>query len=496
MFIRDDFDGPTDLWTGFDIYQDNQGLNPGGVTPIYEAGYMFLNPTNLRAGVRYSTFTLPGNFFVELSGFRSWDTQNFPSAELARAWAGPFQMKRADQLTDDPGLYGKSHRIWWGIPTARHTSLDEWTHYPLDLNAVFNWPNDTSKTLLNFLARFQRTGDTIEITHWDGSGFVPFRSYTIEHPDEDVYFEFIALDGSSFTFSATGYEVFTTYSVVTASGAAPLFVSGNDSSIIGSGHVPVAIHGKDVASGVLPISSWGVDSDSGDLPLAILYPSLSIGDGPLFLKAPEPASGLISLNTAGIGFVSGIIPSLIMGHEPLPDDSCPVLDPAAAIQIPQVLIQVYQDNIDALIDQLGKNIKLEFDPIMTICPNCEYDPINRRSRGIYKTDGPVPFSRGKCPYCKGIGFLETPVTECIRGLVGWDQDDDETYAMGLREPTHMVRIKTYLHHVASLVKANSAVINPDTAKTLPVRAKLIRKPVPLGLRESRYCLSFWEVVDG
>lgn len=184
------------------------------------------------------------------------------------------------------------------------------------------------------------------------------------------------------------------------------------------------------------------------------------------------------------------------GHAPLPGGSCPTLDPLASIQISDELIGVYQENIDALINQLGKNVYLEFDPAKTICPNCEYDPINKRSRNIYKTGGPQPFSSGRrCPYCKGVGFTSQPVVECIKSLIKWNPRDAKKYGIAVREGTSIVRLKTYLTHAPSMIRANAALVNVEISDELSLRVKLIRKPIPVGLREDRYCVSFWELVQ-
>ena len=112
---------------------------------------------------------------------------------------------------------------------------------------------------------------------------------------------------------------------------------------------------------------------------------------------------------------SGNLGLFINGVQPRSVVSCPTLDPTASIQITDELINVYQSRIDALINQLGKSVFLEFDPIIDPCPNCTYDTMRKRSTGIYIPGGPRPFARGRrCPYCKGKGLIQTPVQKCIR----------------------------------------------------------------------------------
>lgn len=179
------------------------------------------------------------------------------------------------------------------------------------------------------------------------------------------------------------------------------------------------------------------------------------------------------------------------------DTSCPILDQNAAIQIPDSLITVYQDRIDALINQLGKNVELEFTPKRTECINCKPDPIRNRSTGIYKTvgPGPRPFISGRqCPYCKGAGFLKTRVTKCIQALLKWNPRDLNTFGISINESSDIVRVKTFLSLADDIKRAQSAIIDINIKNILKLKVKRIRGPIPTGLRESRYCVSFWQIV--
>lgn len=186
----------------------------------------------------------------------------------------------------------------------------------------------------------------------------------------------------------------------------------------------------------------------------------------------------------------------IHGLTSKPSSSCPILDPTASIQISDELIDIYQSRIDALINQLGKSVILNFDPIRDPCINCEFDPIRKRSKGIYLSGGPRPFARGrKCPYCKGHGFLETPSQKCIRCLIKWNPGDAANYGISVKDHKDIVRLKTYLTHFPDFVRARTAIANYSIMDTMKLTVKLIRGPMMVGLRESRYCISFWELID-
>jgi hypothetical protein len=192
---------------------------------------------------------------------------------------------------------------------------------------------------------------------------------------------------------------------------------------------------------------------------------------------------------------SGNMSLFVNGLEAKPSLACPTLDPEASIQITDELIEVYQSRIDALINQLGKSVYLEFDPIQDPCPNCEYDTIRNRSTGIYRTGGPRPFKRGRrCPYCKGAGFIETAVNKCIRCLIKWNPRDAANYGISVTRSKNIVKFKTYLYNFDDLVRTKFAISNYDIRNTAELRVRLIKEPIITGLREDRYCVSFWESV--
>lgn len=183
-------------------------------------------------------------------------------------------------------------------------------------------------------------------------------------------------------------------------------------------------------------------------------------------------------------------------QSPVVHAPCPSLDPTARIQISPDLIAIYQGCIDALINQLGKDVVLEFEPIKLPCPNCLYDSIGNRSTGRYKPGGPKPFTVGKCPECKGNGTLETRPTACIKALLQWSPKDMARYGVMVTNPQAVVRTKCLLRDAPSIIKANTAVIDPQVSDILRLRVKRLKGPVPVGLRESRYAVTFWELIDG
>lgn len=127
--------------------------------------------------------------------------------------------------------------------------------------------------------------------------------------------------------------------------------------------------------------------------------------------------------------------------------------------------------------------------------NCTFDMIRGRSRNVYTPGGPVFFDRGrKCPWCKGRGFLETPVQKCIRCLIRWNAKDALDYGISVSRGKNIVRFKTHLYNFDDMVRAEFAISNHDIRDMVELKVRIIKSPIITGLREDRYCISFWEAV--
>lgn len=237
-------------------------------------------------------------------------------------------------------------------------------------------------------------------------------------------------------------------------------------------------------SGLVYLNTLGHNISSGQI--SLYMPGQTIEDNiDIFISGTQNMSDI----NDSINFI-------IDGIQSTQDSSCPILDPTASIQISSELIEIYQSRIDALINQLGKNILLEFDPIKDPCPNCGFDILNNRSNGVYKLGGPIPFSRGqKCPYCKAKGFLLVSVNKCIKALIKWNPREVINYGISTKRYNNIVRIKAFLTDSDDLSRAKTAIIDYDIADQFKQVVKLIKGPVPVGLREDRYCTSFWTLLD-
>lgn len=304
------------------------------------------------------------------------------------------------------------------------------------------------------------------------SGDLFIRGLDLITASGDLFIDGIITTSSSGDLFIHGYDVF--------SASNDLFIYG-DEDIATSGDLFIDGYDTPIVSGDLFIHGQDSLATSGDLFVQGLI--LISGTIPLSISG----SGIIPINNTATLFINGII-----SREPV---SCPILDPEVAIQISDRIITLYQSHIDALINQLGKNTVLNMPPQRVSCPNCQQEIWRKRSIGVYKIGGPRPFTRGrKCPYCYGKGFLETPVQKCIKCLVKWNPRDFENYNISIQNRDAIVRLKTYLIHIGDLLKAETAIIEYDQTEVVKLQVRRIRDAIPIGLREDRYCVSFWELI--
>jgi hypothetical protein len=168
----------------------------------------------------------------------------------------------------------------------------------------------------------------------------------------------------------------------------------------------------------------------------------------------------------------------------------------ALFEITDELIGVYQAGIDALINQLGKTVEVRYPPKITDCNNCVYDSVGKKSANVYSSGGPAPFVNSRiCPVCMGTGKKETFPSENITCLIEQNPRNYKKYNIEVRHPDALYQLKTYASQIPKILKAVEFIVDADTRNIDVLRCKLVREPIMTGLRESRYCLFFVELID-
>lgn len=160
--------------------------------------------------------------------------------------------------------------------------------------------------------------------------------------------------------------------------------------------------------------------------------------------------------------------------------------------IPDSVITTFQDGIDTLIRQLGKTVKLIYDPTIIDCPNCVFDPIGNKSANRFRP-GKQPFSDARrCPYCRGRGKTEQENSEEITALIKFNPRDYKKYGISVQDPSLLVRMKTFLTDVIKIQRATSAIIDLQTKGVIKTTCRRLKDPIPTGLAVSRYAITFWQ----
>lgn len=167
------------------------------------------------------------------------------------------------------------------------------------------------------------------------------------------------------------------------------------------------------------------------------------------------------------------------------------------INIDNTIIQTYQQGIDDLINQLGKNCRLVFPPRIIPCPNCILDPNTKMSTGYYKAGGPYFFDDGTiCPMCNGGGQQSIESTKTIKMLVEWNPKNVlsklKDYNIQITSPHSIALTKTFLIYVPDILQCQYAILDTGVEAMLSLKCYKISEPVLSGLQVSRYATIIWE----
>jgi hypothetical protein len=148
------------------------------------------------------------------------------------------------------------------------------------------------------------------------------------------------------------------------------------------------------------------------------------------------------------------------------------------------LVKIYQGEIDSLIQNMGKDVIIHFHKTETTVDPEFFDPI--RGTGTRMPDYKETDSIGQP--------AETNNTRTIKALVKHTPDDYETYGIKVKNPKGIVRLKTFLTDIPDLMRCDYIVPNAGSVAIVGAKFRLIRTPVPVGLKHDRYAISFWEMV--
>ena len=97
---------------------------------------------------------------------------------------------------------------------------------------------------------------------------------------------------------------------------------------------------------------------------------------------------------------------------------------------PEMVYDIYQPCISAIKHRLGRTVNIVYNEAEVECPNCYFDGVNKTSTNRYRASGPIPFTKGNCPYCKGTGMLTQTGQITLSGNVNYNiSGGDDRYAV-------------------------------------------------------------------
>lgn len=155
--------------------------------------------------------------------------------------------------------------------------------------------------------------------------------------------------------------------------------------------------------------------------------------------------------------------------------------------------------IDALLENDALTLPCQYifaDTDMEECPNCIFDAISGRSSGQYKAGGPISFTHGNCPYCYGVGLINTDSTLNThlvilfdyKQWIGWNGVSDNTMV-----PFGQVQTLSKLSSsLVNIRRAKELLIDTNILQYVRHRFTRISEPNPLGLGGDDYIVTMWK----
>lgn len=130
-------------------------------------------------------------------------------------------------------------------------------------------------------------------------------------------------------------------------------------------------------------------------------------------------------------------------------------------------IALYKGFVQGIREDLGRDVTLHIPGPKVQCANCIFDPVNKRSTGMYSPrnpypstqPGPTPFKGGICPVCNGTGQFTTEVTKVVQCLIRWLKGKDKAYQdYGVNDENDF-RLKADISFLEDFRNARTVVID-------------------------------------
>jgi hypothetical protein len=138
------------------------------------------------------------------------------------------------------------------------------------------------------------------------------------------------------------------------------------------------------------------------------------------------------------------------------------------------------------------------DTVFIDCPNCDFDPVSGKSTNRYTAGGPVPFTKGVCPYCHGAGRIAQEETETVNLAPVYDY---KKWIPGLipqiQSPHGLVQtVSLFDETFDKLRRAKELIINTDIESHVNTRFQRFSDPEPCGIGKADFVITLWQRIEG
>jgi hypothetical protein len=158
------------------------------------------------------------------------------------------------------------------------------------------------------------------------------------------------------------------------------------------------------------------------------------------------------------------------------------------------LKSMFNGAIDSILKEGALSIpcKLKYaGTSQTLCPNCIYDPLSKRSANKFKTSGGVPFGDGQiCPVCSGRGLSQSDSEETVhlgvifdsKYFLKWGSDT-------IRIPDGVIQTICSSSFIDKLKNASEIIV---TVNNNLYKYTRLTEPQPAGFGDTNYILTLWQ----
>ena len=156
---------------------------------------------------------------------------------------------------------------------------------------------------------------------------------------------------------------------------------------------------------------------------------------------------------------------------------------------------MFDDAIKALLEQNALTIPCIFrysgGVNQSLCSNCVFDPISKRSANLYNGTGPDAFYEGQiCPVCQGFGLVESDSSQSVNIAVIFDSKYFiNAGPKGVNIPDGTIQTLCASSYMNSIKNCSELTA---TVQNMLYTYKRISEPQPMGFGNTNFIMTMWQ----